>query len=226
MPEPIAMCWSGGKDSAMALSRLRRDARFEVACLLTTLTRQFDRVSMHGVRRELVVAQSDALGLPLRFAEIAPSAGNAEYERAMLAALADISQQFGARRVAFGDLFLADIRTYREAMLAPTDFEPLFPIWGEPTGPLYDAFVAGGYRAVTVCVDPRVLDDSFVGRPLDAAFRSDLPAGCDPCGENGEFHTFVYDGPDFRRPIAFRRGDTARRNGFLFQDLLPIASEP
>jgi uncharacterized protein (TIGR00290 family) len=225
MPEPIVMCWSGGKDSALALFRLRRDPRWNVVALLTTLTREFDRVSMHGVRRELIVAQADSLGLPLHFAEINPSAGNAEYERAMLAALSEVSQPSGARHVAFGDLFLEDIRAYRESMLADTLFEPIFPIWGEPTGPLYDAFVAEGYRAVTVCVDPRVLDESFIGHALDAAFRSELPAGCDPCGENGEYHSFVSDGPDFRRPIAFRRGDVVRRDGFLFQDLLPVTSK-
>jgi uncharacterized protein (TIGR00290 family) len=225
MPEPIIMCWSGGKDSALALSRLRRDPRWEVVALLTTLTREFDRVSMHGVRRELIAAQADALGLPLHFAEINPSAGNAEYEHAMLAALSEVSQRSGVRHVAFGDLFLEDIRAYRQSMLAATSFEPIFPIWGEPTGPLYDAFVAEGHRAVTVCVDPRVLGESFIGRPLNAAFRSELPAGCDPCGENGEYHSFVYDGPDFRRPIAFRRGDVVRRDGFLFQDLWPVASK-
>jgi uncharacterized protein (TIGR00290 family) len=229
MPKPTVMCWSGGKDSALALSRLRRDprfnARFEVVALLTTLTREFNRVSMHGVRRALVAAQADALGLPLHYAEINPSAGNAEYERAMLAVLTEISQRYGARHIAFGDLFLEDVRAYREAMLAPTEFEPLFPIWGEPTGPLYDAFIADGHRAVTVCVDPRALDESFIGRPLDAAFRCELPAGCDPCGENGEYHSFIHDGPDFRRPIAFRRGDVVRRDGFLFQDLLPVRSK-
>jgi uncharacterized protein (TIGR00290 family) len=219
MSEPIVMCWSGGKDSALALAELLRDPHYDVAALLTTVTRDYDRISMHGVRRDLLHAQADALGLGLVEVEISAGAGNDEYEAVMGAALERFRSE-GIDSVAFGDLFLADIRAYRERQLAALNMRAVFPVWGRETRALYRQFVRDGFRAVTCCVDPRRLDESFCGRELDDAFLADLPAGVDPCGENGEFHTFVFDGPIFREPIAMRRGEVVCRDGFWYCDLI------
>ena len=219
VPENVLFCWSGGKDSAMALHALRVAGNSRVTALLTTITEDYDRISMHGVRRALLERQAESIGLPLHPVLIPPQCINATYEERMKEAL---GQQFaeGVRCVAFGDIFLEDLRVYREKNLAQVDMQALFPIWKRDTRELAREFLRLGFRAITVCVDPRVLDASFAGRELDATFFADLPEGVDPCGENGEFHTFVFDGPIFKTPIAFRVGEKVMRDGFCFCDLL------
>jgi uncharacterized protein (TIGR00290 family) len=218
--EDVLFCWSGGKDSAMALHALQAAGDCRIAALLTTITEEYDRISMHGVRRVLLERQAESLGLPLHPVLIPPHCVNATYEERMKEALA---QHFarGVRRVAFGDIFLEDLRVYREKNLAQIGMQALFPIWKHDTGELARDFVRQGFRAIAVCVDPRVLDASFAGRELDASFFADLPPGVDPCGENGEFHTYVFDGPIFKTPIAVRAGEKVLREGFCFCDLLP-----
>jgi uncharacterized protein (TIGR00290 family) len=217
-PEPVVMAWSGGKDSVLALEALRADAAFHVEALLTTVTADYDRISMHGVRRSLLAAQADAIGLPLIEAPIPAAASNAAYESAFAAALAPARAR-GVRRVAFGDLFLADIRRYRERQLAELGMEGVFPIWRRETASLARECIDRGYRAVLVCVDPTQVDASFAGRLYDHDLLRDLPAAADPCGENGEFHTFVFDGPLFRRPLPIEVGAVVTRGGFVFCDL-------
>jgi uncharacterized protein (TIGR00290 family) len=219
-PEDVLFCWSGGKDSAMALHALRAAGDCRATALLTTITDEYDRISMHGVRRVLLERQAESIGLPLHPVLIPPQCVNATYETRMKEALAEHFAR-GVRRVAFGDIFLEDLRVYRENNLARAGMEALFPIWKRDTRELAREFVRLGFRAITVCVDPRVLDSSFAGRELDASFLSDLPPGVDPCGENGEFHTFVFDGPIFKNRITFRPGETVLRDGFCFCDLLP-----
>jgi uncharacterized protein (TIGR00290 family) len=220
VPEDVLFCWSGGKDSAMALHALRAANDCRVTALLTTITEEYDRISMHGVRRALLERQAESLGLPLHAVLIPPQCINATYEERMKEALA---QHFarGVRRVAFGDIFLEDLRIYREKNLAQVGMQALFPIWKRDTRELAREFVRLGFRAITVCVDPRVLDASFAGRELDASFFVDLPPGVDPCGENGEFHTFVFDGPVFKKPITCRVGEKVLRDDFCFCDLQP-----
>ena len=218
--EDVLFCWSGGKDSAMALHALRAARDCRITALLTTITGEYDRISMHGVRRVLLERQAESLGLPLHAVLIPPQCVNAIYEERMKEALA---QHFarGVRRVAFGDIFLEDLRVYREKNLAQVGMQAMFPIWKRDTRELAREFVRLGFRAIAVCVDPSVLDTSFAGRELDASFFADLPPGVDPCGENGEFHTFVFDGPVFKTPIACRVGEKVLRDGFCFCDLLP-----
>ena len=220
MPESVLFCWSGGKDSAMALHALREDRTRRVTALLTTITEEYDRISMHGVRRELLERQADSIGLPLHPVLIPPHCINAVYEERMKEAL-EAHLAKGVRHVAFGDIFLEDLREYREKNLAGIGMAALFPIWKRDTRELAREFVRLGFRAIAVCVDPRVLDASFSGRELDATFFSDLPPGVDPCGENGEFHTFAYDGPVFKTPISCRMGEKVMRDGFCFCDVLP-----
>jgi uncharacterized protein (TIGR00290 family) len=219
-PEEVLFCWSGGKDSAMALHALQAVGDCRIAALLTTITEEYDRISMHGVRRALLERQAESLGLPLHAVLIPPQCINAIYEERMKDALAKYFAR-GVRRVAFGDIFLEDLRAYRESNLAKVGMQALFPIWKRDTRELAREFTRLGFRAITVCVDPRVLDASFAGRELDANFFADLPPGVDPCGENGEFHTFVFDGPVFKMPIAFHAGEKVVRDGFCFCDLLP-----
>jgi uncharacterized protein (TIGR00290 family) len=218
-PEPILFCWSGGKDSAMALYVLLQRKDIRVTALLTTVTEGFERVSMHGVRRELLQRQAESLGLPLQEVRIPPQCVNPIYEARMGAAMQAACEQ-GIRRVAFGDIFLEDLRAYREKNLAKLGMEAVFPIWKRDTRELARSFVESGFKARTVCVDPRVLDRSFAGRELDEAFFQDLPMNADPCGENGEFHTFVYDGPIFQKPVKCRTGEVVERDSFVFCDLL------
>jgi uncharacterized protein (TIGR00290 family) len=218
--DEVLFCWSGGKDSAMALHALQTVRNCRVSALLTTITEEYDRISMHGVRRALLERQAESLGLPLHAVLIPPQCINATYEARMKEALAEHFAR-GVRHVAFGDIFLEDLRVYREKNLAQVGMQALFPIWKRDTHELAREFVRLGFRAITVCVDPRVLEASFAGRELDASFFADLPTGVDPCGENGEFHTFVFDGPIFRTPIAFRVGEKVLRDGFCFCDLLP-----
>ena len=220
VPEDVLFCWSGGKDSAMALHALKAARDCRITALLTTVTEEYDRISMHGVRRALLERQAESLGLPLHAVLIPPQCINATYEERMKEALAKHFAR-GVRRVAFGDIFLEDLRAYRENNLAQIGMQALFPIWKRDTRELAREFVRQGFRAITVCVDPRVLDASFAGRELDAAFFAELPPGVDPCGENGEFHTFVFDGPVFKTPIAFHIGEKVVRDGFCFCDLLP-----
>lgn len=218
LPSPVLFCWSGGKDSALALDALRQRPDVRVVGLLTTVTEGYDRVSMHGVRRALLLQQAEALGLPLAEVRIPPQCVNPIYESRMEHALrAQLAA--GVRTVAFGDIFLEDLREYRERNLAKLDMRAIFPIWKRDTRELAREFCQQGFRAIAVCIDPKKLDRSFAGRELTADFFSDLPAGVDPCGENGEFHTFVFAGPIFRRPVAVQRGEIVDRDGFTFCDL-------
>jgi uncharacterized protein (TIGR00290 family) len=204
----------------MALHQLRRDPLREVVALLTTVTEGYDRISMHGVRRILLERQAAALGLPLEIVTIPPQCVNTEYESRMEAMLLTWKNR-GVTEVAFGDIFLQDLREYREKNLARVEMKALFPVWLWPTRELIREFIALGFRAVTVCVDPKILDASFVGREIDEQFLAALPPEADPCGENGEFHSFVYDGPGFSAPVQFKLGEKVLRDGFHFCDLLP-----
>jgi uncharacterized protein (TIGR00290 family) len=218
MKRRTILSWSSGKDSAWSLQVLRSDPRFEVVALLTTMTREFDRVSMHGVRRELVEMQAAAAGLPLWRINIPSPCSNEAYESVMCEAVQRAVAQ-GISCIAFGDLFLEDIRAYREERLAGSGIEPVFPLWQQPTRELAEAMIAGGLRARISCVDPRVLPSRFAGREFDRELLADLPPGVDPCGERGEFHTFAWNGPMFERPIVVETGETVTRDGFVFTDL-------
>ena len=214
------LAWSSGKDSAWSLHVLRGQEDVEVAGLLTTVNVSFGRVAMHAVRRELLEAQAHAAGLPLRAVPIPHPCPNDVYERAMAAALAE-ARADGIEAVAFGDLFLEDIRRYREERMASTGLRPLFPLWGRPTRALAEEMIDGGLRARLTCVDPRALEASFAGRAFDRDLLSALPPGVDPCGERGEFHSFAWDGPMFEWPIPVVAGEVVEREGFVFADLLP-----
>ncbi len=218
--EPILFCWSGGKDSAIALHTLLQQDNVRIAALLTTVTEGYDRISMHGVRRELLQRQAESLHLPLHEVFIPPQCVNPIYEARMAEALLSFFKH-GIRRVAFGDIFLEDLRLYREQNLARVDMQALFPIWKRDTRDLIREFHAARFRSVAVCIDSKVLDPSFAGRELDASFFADLPPTVDPCGENGEFHTFVFDGPIFSHFIGFTLGEVVQRDSFVFRDLLP-----
>ena len=218
-----ALSWSGGKDSALALRALRAGPEPDPSALVVTVTKDFDRVSMHGVRRELLVLQADAVGLPLVEVEIPAACSNDVYEQRMGQALAD-SPLREAQTIAFGDLFLADIRAYREARLCAVGKRAVFPLWDLDTGELAREFIAAGFEAILVCVDPAKLDPRFAGRGFDSGLLADLPADVDPCGENGEFHTFVHAGPIFTEPIRCHAGEIVERDGFVFCDVLPSES--
>jgi uncharacterized protein (TIGR00290 family) len=222
--EPVLFCWSGGKDSCLALYELRRDPLREVVALLTTVTEGYDRISMHGVRRELLERQAASLGLPLEIVTIPPGCVNTEYEARMEATLLKWKAR-GIKQVAFGDIFLQDLREWREKNLARVGMEAIFPVWLRPTDKMVSDFIALGFRSITVCVDPKVLTESFVGREIDEQFVADLPAGVDPCGENGEFHSYAFAGPGFAEPISFTLGEKVLRDGFWFCDLLPAKVE-
>ncbi len=218
------LSWSSGKDSAWALHLLRGQG-VEVAALLTTFNRTADRVAMHAVRRELAQAQAAAAGLPLRAIDLPWPCSNQQYEALMAEACrAAVAEGFDA--IVFGDLFLRDVRAYRERALAGAGLEPLFPLWEMPTPALARAMIRGGLRARVTCVDKKALDPSFAGREFDQAFLADLPPAADPCGENGEFHTFAYAGPMFRAPIPVVAGQLRDEAGFVFADLLPETPGP
>jgi len=216
----VLLAWSSGKDSAWSLHVLRRQEGVEVAGLLTTVNESFGRVAMHAVRRELLEAQARAAGLPLVSVPIPYPCPNEVYEAAMARAL-ETARAAGMGGGAFGALFLEDVRRYREERMAPTGLGLLFPLWGRPTRALAEEMIEGGLRARLTCVDPRQLDPGFAGRAFDRDLLSALPAGVDPCGERGEFHTFTWDGPMFERPIPVRVGELVHRDGFAFADLLP-----
>ncbi len=213
------LCWSSGKDSAWTLHALRQQREVEVVGLLTTINQAHKRVAMHAVRVALLEAQADAAGLPLWPVPIPSPCSNQEYEAAMGEAVKK-ALAAGITRMAFGDLFLEDVRRYRETQLAGTGLTPIFPIWGLPTDALARDMVAAGLRARLTCVDPKQLPASFAGRDFDAALLADLPPSVDPCGERGEFHTFAYDGPMFRRSLSITNGEIVTRDGFVFADLL------
>jgi uncharacterized protein (TIGR00290 family) len=216
----ILLAWSSGKDSAFSLHVLRGTPDVEVVGLLTTVNETHDRVAMHAVRRTLLEAQAEAAGLPLLIVRIPHACTNQAYEAAMGRALQDAKGR-GVSGVAFGDLFLEDIRRYREQQMAGTGLRLVFPLWGRPTAALAQEMLDAGLRARITCVDPRVLPARFAGREFDRDLLADLPPGVDPCGENGEFHTFAWDGPMFAHPVPIRDGEVVAREGFVFADLLP-----
>jgi uncharacterized protein (TIGR00290 family) len=226
--QPVLLSWSGGKDSALALDRLRQDSAFRVIGLLTTLTPRYARISMHGVRRELLQRQAEALGLLVHEIRIDPRSSNEDYEAAWRTALARLPGNTSeARCIAFGDIFLADVRAYREQMAAELGFRPVFPLWGQSTVLLAQEVVNRGFAARVVCVDTHMLDVSFAGRAFDAAFLDALPESIDPCGERGEFHTFVSDGPGFLHAVPCTVGETVmREDRFAFCDLVPVDVAP
>jgi uncharacterized protein (TIGR00290 family) len=216
---PLALSWSGGKDSALTLWTLRAQGT-EPRALITTVTDAYDRISMHGVRRELLARQAADLGIPLVEVGIPPGCVNDTYEQRMAEAFASMPLS-RVQTVAFGDLFLQDVRAYREERLTAGGRRGVFPLWGRDTAELARQFVAAGFQAIVVCVDPTKLDASFAGRPYDERLLAELPANVDPCGENGEFHTFVHAGPIFTEPIACATGEVVEREGFVFCDLSP-----
>jgi uncharacterized protein (TIGR00290 family) len=214
------LSWSSGKDSAWALRTLRRDRRYEVVGLFTTINRAADRVAMHAVRTDLLRAQARATALPLWELSIPSPCSNEEYEAVMRKTIARAEAE-AVDCFAFGDLFLRDVRAYREKQLVSTNVTPLFPLWGRDTRDLAREMIAGGLRARITCVDPRLVPASLAGREFDAALLNDLPPEADPCGERGEFHTFAFEGPMFASPIAIVSGDIVERDGFVFADLIP-----
>jgi len=214
----LLVSWSSGKDSAWTLHRLQQSREYALAGLLTTLNAAFDRVAMHSTRRALLEAQARAAGLPLVTVPLPWPCSNQDYEARMRDAC-DAAVHAGVEIVAFGDLFLEDVRRYREEHLAGTGLHPVFPLWGQDTRRLAEEMIDGGLRARLVCVDPRKLPPEFAGREFDATLLRDLPPGVDPCGENGEFHTCVYAGPMFREPIPIESGEVVERDGFVFADV-------
>jgi uncharacterized protein (TIGR00290 family) len=225
MPSPQSrpralLSWSSGKDAAWALHMLRLAGEIEVVGLLTTLNAAFDRVAMHAIRRTLLEAQAASVGLPLLAVPLPWPCSNDDYEAAMATALRQAQTKWGVTHVAFGDLYLEDVRAYRERQMEGTGLTPLFPLWGQPTRPLAEAMLEAGLQARLTCVDPRRLPLEFAGRAFDGSLLGDLPPDVDPCGEGGEFHTFAHDGPMFAHPISVTPGETVTRGGFIFADLL------
>lgn len=225
MKKKTLLSWSSGKDSAWALHVLRQQPDIDVVGLFSTVNQAFERVAMHAVRNELVQQQAEGLGLPIQLIEIPYPCDNAVYAAIMQEFMAQAKQQ-GIECIAFGDLFLEDVRQYREGNLAGTGIEPIFPLWGIPTDELSRQMVNSGLRAKITCVDPRKLSEAFSGRDYDESFLQDLPDSADPCGEYGEFHSFVYDGPMFRKRIDIHTGETVSRDGFIFTDLLSAQGTP
>ena len=220
----VLLSWSGGKDSAMTLDELRRMPDVEVVGLLTTVTEGYDRISMHGVRRALLEQQADSLGVPLERVDIPPTCVNEVYESRMRDMLLR-NQRKGIDTVAFGDLFLQDVRRYREKNMARIGMEALFPVWGRNTREFFLEFLDLGFKGIVVCVDTHQIPATFAGRMMDETFLADLPAHADPCGENGEFHSFVFDGPLFTKPVGFEIGEVVVRDQFAFCDLLSASQD-
>jgi uncharacterized protein (TIGR00290 family) len=218
----VLLSWSSGKDSAWALHLLRQQSDLEVAGLLTTVNERFDRVAMHAVRMDLLRRQAESVGLPLQLISLPFPCGNEIYEERMRGAIS-AARSDGIEGIAFGDLFLDDVRQYRERMMEGTGITPLFPLWGRHTDELAREMTAGGLRAQITCVDPRCLPATLAGKEYNGDFLNALPDGVDPCGENGEFHSFAFDGPMFNRPVEFTIGETVERDGFIFTDLAPTA---
>jgi uncharacterized protein (TIGR00290 family) len=223
MPKKILLAWSGGKDSAMALYEIQKRHEHAVASLLTTVTEGYERISMHGVRQGLLERQANALGLPLKKVYIPQNTTNAVYEARMRTVL-EMFLQDGIDSVAFGDIFLEDLRQYREKNLAQINMKGLFPIWKRDSQELVQSFIDAGFKAIVVCVDSKVLDQSFAGKLIDQDFLRRLPPQVDPCGENGEFHSFVFDGPIFGEKVGYAVGETVLREAFWFCDLKPVAN--
>ncbi len=221
MSVPVLLSWSSGKDSAWALHILRQNQHYDVKGLFTTINQAYDRVAMHGVRRSLLEAQARAAKLPLHVIEIPDRCVNEDYEAAM-AKFVDGALKDGIQAMAFGDLYLEDVRAYREQRLKETAIEPIFPLWGVPTRALAQEMVTAGLRAHLTCIDPRKLNRSFAGRAFDQSLLDDFPEEIDPCGENGEFHSFVSAGPMLSDQIAVQPGEVVERDGFIFADLMPI----
>jgi uncharacterized protein (TIGR00290 family) len=221
MREKVVVAWSGGKDSALALYEIMESGRYEVVELLTTVTRDYDRISIHGVRRVLLKQQADALGIPLEITFISKGASNEEYENELLKALKR-QRDGGVSSVAFGDIFLEDVRKYRGQLLTKAGMKGVFPLWKKDTQALARRFISLSFKAVITSVDSNVLGKDFAGREYDERFLSDLPANVDPCGENGEFHSFVYGGPIFHEVVSFKKGERVlRESRFYYCDLLP-----
>lgn len=215
----VVVSWSSGKDSAWTLHRLRQRDDIEIVGLITTVNQAFDRVAMHSTRAQVLEAQAAAAGLPLRKISLPWPCSNEQYESCMRECVRALKAE-GVQAVAFGDLFLEDIRRYREKQLTGTGLEPMFPLWLEPTDKLAQEMIAGGLKAKLVCVDPKELDPKFAGREFDDSLLRELPAGVDPCGENGEFHTCVYAGPMFGREIPLITGEVIERDGFVYCDAM------
>ena len=216
--EKVVFAWSGGKDSALSLYEIRKNGEYEVVSLLTTITEEYDRISMHGVPRTLVERQARSLGLPIQEVFISKTSSNEEYESKMREVLTRLKQE-GVSLVAFGDIFLEELRKYREDNLSKMGMKGVFPIWSRDTVELTKSFIALGFQAIITCIDTKVLDKRFVGRTLDEQFLAELPPDVDPCGENGEFHSFVFDGPIFKERIACTPGESVLRSSFYFCDL-------
>jgi len=218
--EKVLLCWSGGKDSAISLYEIQRSEKYKIVSLLTTITEGYDRVSLHGVPRTLVEQQAYSLGLPIEEVFISKASSNEEYESKMRGILTRFKQD-GVSSVVFGDVFLEEVRKYREDNLSQLGMKGVFPIWGRDTTELARSFIALGFQAIVTCVDSKVLDRRFLGRTLDEQFLAELPPNVDPGGENGEFHSFVFDGPIFKQRIAYTLGERVLRDSFYFCDLLP-----
>lgn len=224
MKEKVLLAWSGGKDAALSLHELRKSGQYEVTALLTTITQDYDRVCMHGVRSVLLEQQAESIGVPAETMFISKNASNEEYESGMRQILEKYKAK-GVCGVVFGDIFLEDLRKYREEKLSQIGMKGLFPIWKRDTAELACAFIDLGFEAVVTCADSNLLDSTLVGRPFDDQFLSMLPYAVDPCGENGEFHSFVFDGPVFEQQIPHTTGEVVlRENGFYYCDLLPAAT--
>jgi uncharacterized protein (TIGR00290 family) len=222
MTEQVLLSWSGGKDATLALHELQASKHYQVTALLTSVTQEYDHITMHGVRRVLLERQARALSLPLHTVLISADTTDEEYRAKMREALQE-HVDAGVSCVAFGDLFLEDVRRYREENLAELDLQAVFPLWRRDTTELAHSFIDAGFKAIITCVDGQHLDGSFVGRRFDEQFLADLPPSVDPCGENGEFHTFVYDGPIFSHGVGYTRGETVLRDDhFYYCDLLPL----
>jgi len=223
MKEKAIICWSGGKDSAMALYETQKSEKYEIVSLLTTVTKKYDRISMHGVRRSLLKKQAESINLPLYEIFLSENSSNEEYESMMKEALLYF-KKMGVNSVVFGDIFLQDLREYREKNLKQIGMQGVFPLWMRKTPALVKTFIDLGFKATVVCVDPRVFDKKFAGRVIDEQFIKDLPGSVDPCGENGEFHSFVWDGPIFKFPVNCITGEIVERgwkdSKFIFCDLL------
>lgn len=223
MRKRTLLSWSSGKDSAWALHTLRQQSDVEVVGLFSTVNQEFERVAMHAVRNELVKLQAESAGLPVQLIPIPYPCSNADYENIMGEFIKQVKQQ-GIDCIAFGDLYLEDIRKYREEKLANTGITPIFPLWGKDTRALSEEMVKGGLRAIITCIDPKTMPSDLAGKEYNQSFLEKIPANVDPCGENGEFHSFAFDGPAFKRPVNVVVGETVSRDGFIFTDLLPISS--